>query len=110
MPRSFLEVFHQALVRARARMWPADAPEPEYHLDAKPLSADALVDVVIQFNWDPLSQTDNVRVLKILDESFWRTRGCWSSGLSSETRTRTMPANAKPSEQHKRQSTTPRLP
>jgi hypothetical protein len=67
MPRSFLEVFHQALVRARARMWPADAPEPEYHLDAKPLSADALVDVVIQFNWDPLSQTDNVRVLKILD-------------------------------------------
>ena len=82
---------------------------------AKPPSAGVLVDVVIQFNRDPLSQTDDVRVLRdprrwdAADESFWRTRGSWSSGLSSETRTCDS-ANAKPSEPHKRQSTALRLP
>jgi hypothetical protein len=55
-------------------MWPANAPEPECHLDGKPLPVGALVDVVIQFNWDPLSQKDNVRVLKIFDGGVRPTR------------------------------------
>ena len=55
-------------------MRPANAPEPECHLDGKPPSAGVVVDVVIQFNRDPLSQTDHVRVLKILDGGMRATR------------------------------------
>jgi hypothetical protein len=55
-------------------MRPANVLEPECDLDGKPLSVGVLVDVVIQFNWDPLSQTDRVHVLKILDGGVRPTR------------------------------------
>jgi hypothetical protein len=71
MPRSFLEVFHQALGRVQAWMRPANVPE--CNLDRKSLSA-GVVEVVLQFNWDPLSQTDHMRVLKILDGGVRTTR------------------------------------
>lgn len=67
MPRSFRQAFHQALVRTRSWMRPANAPKPECNIDGKASSAGVVFDVMIQFNRDQLSQTDHVLVLKILD-------------------------------------------
>ena len=70
-------------------MRPANAPEPECHLDGKPLSPGVVVDVVIQFNRDALSQTDHVRVLRILDGGVRTTkvsggRACRSIGQRND--------------------------
>ena len=74
MPRSFRQAFHQAVVRARSWMLSANAPGPECNLDGKAPSAGVVFDVMIQFNRDQLSQTDQVLVLKILDGGREATR------------------------------------